>query len=341
MFAPSQRDPVVDPLLKLHDVTEFVQPQLEQLHAFLLAQVAQFEPEVREPVDYCLRSNGKRIRPILVFYSGWSRDKAIQDELVRIAAVIEIVHMATLVHDDILDQARVRHNCSTVSAKFGPQVAVLLGDALFSQALKLASEFPTVDVCRAVSASTRRVCSGEIAQSLHRGNAAVAIHDYLRIIRFKTAELFRLSCYLGSRIGGYDKEFTTAASVFGLHLGVAYQIFDDLADFVGREDNIGKTLGTDLAGGKFTLPLILLLQGIEYKERTALIAQIADQSPTDRRGITMLMDEYGVFERVRGYFWREMESADVALNSFPEYLPVHHLRKIGSFVRSQMGKLDF
>ena len=341
MFAPSQRDPLVHPPLKLHDVTEFVQPQLEQLHGFLLAQVAQFEPEVREPVDYCLQSNGKRIRPILVFFSGWSRDKALQAELVRIAAVIEIVHLATLVHDDILDQARIRHNCSTVSEKFGPQVAVLLGDALFSQALKLASEFPTVDVCRAVSASTRRVCSGEIAQSLHRGNAAVAIDDYLRIIRFKTAELFRLSCYLGSRIGGYDEEFTTAASVFGLHLGIAYQIFDDLADFVGREDNIGKTLGTDLASGKFTLPLILLLQEVEYEKRAALIAQIADQSRSDQRGITILMDEYGIFERVGEYFWREMESADVALSSFTEYIPVHHLQKIGSFVKSQIEKLDF
>ncbi len=135
----------------LDTISELVRPHLRELTRFMNGQVLQFEPEIRELVKYCLEHSGKRIRPVLVFYSGWTSEEIIASDLVKAAAVIEFVHMATLVHDDVLDAAILRHNDFTVSQKYGPQVAVLLGDALFSQALRLASDFPSVEVCRAVS----------------------------------------------------------------------------------------------------------------------------------------------------------------------------------------------
>lgn len=187
-----------------------------------------------------------------------SADGRVSADLVKAAAVVEMVHVATLVHDDILDSAELRHRKETVAQKYGNAVAVLLGDALFSHALKLATEFSSVTVCRLVASATELVCSGEISQTLQRGNPDISRERYFRIIELKTAELFRAACALGAELGGFSEIDIKAASTFGRHLGIAYQIFDDFADLFGQESKIGKTLGTDLRSGKITLPMILL-----------------------------------------------------------------------------------
>ena len=237
-------------------------PQMKALDDFIRMQVEQFEPEIRAMAAYCLESTGKRLRPSMVFVAGWKGAGVVDESLVRAAGVVEMVHLATLVHDDIMDRAEIRRNRRTAAREFGADAAVLLGDALFSQALHIASQFPTTEVCRLVSESTRKVCSGEITQTLRRRDLNVSLEDYRRMIDLKTAELFRVSCYLGASLGGYDAAFSGAADRFGRHLGIAYQIYDDLVDFLGEERQIGKTLGTDLATGKLTLPLMLLLQKV-------------------------------------------------------------------------------
>jgi len=256
-----------------------LKPHMTALDAFLREQVAAFEPEIREMADYCIDTSGKRIRPALVFLSGWRGDagaaaeanevgaRAVSSEIVRAAAVVELVHLATLVHDDIMDEAELRRSRETAARKFGPVAAVLLGDALFAHALYLAAQFPTTEVCERVSESTRRVCAGEIVQTMRRGSARVSREDYWRIIDLKTAELFRVSCFLGARLSEASADYVEAAAQFGRHLGIAYQIYDDLADFFGDEARIGKTLGTDFASGKLTLPLIALAESLPDSER--------------------------------------------------------------------------
>lgn len=323
----------------LESITSPVKGQLERLQVFMQAQVGQFEPEVRDLVDYCLRNGGKRIRPILLFYCGWPMEDHVEKDLVKAASVIEFVHLATLVHDDILDGATLRHNHPTVSEKFGANVAVLVGDALFAQAMRLASDFPTVKICRAVSAATRRVCAGEIAQTFQSGNASIGVEEYLQIVDCKTAELFSLSCLLGADLAGYPADFAEAVEVFGRHLGIAYQIFDDLADFLGREERIGKTLGTDVAGGKYTLPLIILLAKLTEPERMAMVHDLRSVQNPDLAGLNHRMEQNGVFQAVRDYFQREIQQAERAIEPFSDFSPTKFLLKISSFVTNRINSL--
>ncbi|MEO5958192.1 MAG: polyprenyl synthetase family protein, partial [Opitutaceae bacterium] len=222
-------------------------PHMAELDRFLRGQLDAFEPEIRQLVEYCIDTSGKRIRPALVFLSGWRGPASIPHDLVRVAAIVELVHLATLVHDDIMDEADVRRSRRTAAREFGPTASVLLGDALFAHALHLATQFPTTEICAAVSESTRRVCAGEIVQTLRRGSTNITRADYQRIVELKTAELFRVSCFLGAKLAGFPAAYVDAVSRFGRHLGIAYQIYDDLVDFFGDETRIGKTLGTDLA----------------------------------------------------------------------------------------------
>jgi len=178
-------------------------PHMAELDRFLHGQLASFEPEIRAMVDYCLETSGKRIRPALVFLSGWRGAGEVAPDLVRAAAVVELVHVATLVHDDIMDAADVRRSRLTASREYGPTPAVLVGDALFAHGLYLATQFPTTETCAAVTESTRRVCAGEIVQSLRRRSTDITRADYQRIVELKTAELFRVSCFFGARLSGF------------------------------------------------------------------------------------------------------------------------------------------
>ncbi|GAB5562733.1 MAG: hypothetical protein SynsKO_43800 [Synoicihabitans sp.] len=286
--------------------------------------------------DYCIDTSGKRIRPALVFLSGW-RDDSVNPDLVRVAAVIELVHLATLVHDDIMDGADIRRGRDSASRSYGPEAAVLLGDALFAHALHLASQFPTTLVCSAVAESTRRVCAGEIIQTLRRGTTNITREDYKRVIDLKTAELFRVSCHLGSHLAGYDREYVEAATVFGRQLGIAYQIYDDLADFFGEESKIGKTLGTDLGSGKLTLPLMELVEASPADEKSAILAEITGAQTAQPELRVNQMRELGVFGRVEAILEEELKLAETALDPHVQLEPVARLTSLITVLRSQIS----
>jgi octaprenyl-diphosphate synthase len=256
-----------------------------------------------------------------------------------VAAVVELVHLATLVHDDIMDRAEVRRNRRTAAKEFGSSTAVLLGDALFAHALHLAAQFPTTEVCSAVSASTRRVVSGEIVQTLRRGTTNISLGDYHRIIDLKTAELFRVSCFLGARLAGSVPDYVDAVSRFGRHLGIAYQIYDDLADYFGLEQKIGKTLGTDLVSGKLTLPLITLVDRLEPDDRGELIAEIVGQRPPRLALRLTQMKDLGVFTVVADAVQRELDAAISALREWPGESPTPLLLSLGELLQTQVAAL--
>lgn len=320
-------------------VFSLLAPQMAALDTFLRGQLDAFEPEIRAMVNYCIDTSGKRIRPALVFLSGWKESKTVSPDLVRAAAIVELVHLATLVHDDIMDSADLRRSRRTAVREFGPTAAVLLGDALFAHALHLAAHFPTTEVCAAVSESTRRVCAGEIVQTLRRGATDLTPAEYQRIIDLKTAELFRLSCFLGARLSGAEDGYVGASNRFGRHLGIAYQIFDDLADFFGREEKIGKTLGTDLASGKLTLPLFALMDRLPAYERTALSEEIAGARPARPALRVKQMLELGVFDAVEVAVQDEVSAARAALAEWPGRAPTPHMLSVGDVLLSQVASL--
>jgi octaprenyl-diphosphate synthase len=313
---------------------------MAELDRFLHAQLGAFEPEIRTMVDYCIDTSGKRIRPALTFLSGWRGATHVQPELVRVATVVELVHLATLVHDDIMDEADVRRSRRTASREYGATAAVLLGDALFAHALHLATQFPTTEVCAAVSESTRRVCAGEIVQTLRRRSTDISRADYQRIVDLKTAELFRVSCFLGARLAGFPAGFVESVSRFGRHLGIAYQIYDDLVDFFGEEKRIGKTLGTDLASGKLTLPLLILLERLSPMEASALASEIAGERPAQLSLRLQQMTDCGVFAAVAAAVHTEIDAATAALREWREEAPTPLLVGLCSVLQAQVAGLQ-
>jgi len=325
--------------LSAESVLEELRPQLTELDRFLRGQVSAFEPEIREMADYCIETGGKRIRPSLVFLSGWREPPEVASDLIRVAAVVELVHLATLVHDDMLDGAEVRRGRRTAFREYGPVAAVLLGDALFAHALHLAAQFPTTEVCQAVSASTRRVCAGEVVQTLRRGTTDFSIAEYRRVIDLKTAELFRVSCRLGAALAGYAPGFVEAAGRFGRHLGIAYQIYDDLADYFGEEKRIGKTLGTDLASGKVTLPLLLLLERLDGDEKRILLEVIQGQRVPNLAVHLRQMAQHGIFETVVESMDAEIAAAERVLGPWHELAPSAKLTGLGRLLRGQVFAL--
>jgi octaprenyl-diphosphate synthase len=328
------------PPLDFSELFQRVSPQMAALDLFMRRQVECFEPEIREMAAYCLDTTGKRLRPTLVFVSGWQGEGVVSDDLVRAAGVVEMVHLATLVHDDIMDRAEIRRNRHTAAREFGPDAAVLLGDALFSQALHLAAQFPTTEVCRLVSESTRKVCSGEIMQTLRRRDISITLAEYWRMIDLKTAELFRVSCFLGARLSGYDPGFVAAADHFGHHLGIAYQLYDDLVDFVGEEQRIGKTLGTDLATGKLTLPLMLLLDRVSAEERAAIVDCLRGGQPLGLAASKMRMKEMGIAAGVVRAIDDELAVATSVLTPYGGLAPVPLMLQLGGMLKGQVAALQ-
>lgn len=288
---------------------------LEDLDQFLQDQVPLLEPEVQAQVAYVLSHSGKRLRPILVAYSGWDSSNAHPESLIRLGAILELVHLATLVHDDILDDASIRHGHPTAANKFGSDAAVLIGDVLFAHALCLASEFDTTEVCRAVAQATSRVCSGEISQTYARQTLNFDRTHYYRVIELKTAELFALACRMGAKVGGKSEATINALKDFGFHMGCAYQIFDDVVDLFVSESKAGKTLGTDLEKGKFTLPLLILLESLPEHKRVDWIQSYQSGDPKAISVLAQYLKEYAILDSVEEAFNQSVTQARQALDS--------------------------
>ncbi|MCH8475878.1 MAG: polyprenyl synthetase family protein [Opitutales bacterium] len=318
-------------------ITQGMAPHLNALDGFLREQIVAFEPEVRELVEFCLQRSGKRIRPILLFLCGECEKQ--DPSQIRAAAVLEMVHLATLVHDDILDEADLRHGLPTISHKYGAQNAVLLGDALFAHAVHLSAQFPDTTVCRLVSQATRTVCSGEIAQSARKDFELITKETYYRLIQMKTAELFRVACHLGAFLQGHPEETVKAVSEYGNHLGIGYQIYDDLADFFGEEAKVGKTLGTDWASGKITLPVLLYLQEYPPGERQQLLAEARQGGAKVLGNWREAMQEKGIFETVAQAVDEEITKGEKALGKHAGEMPALNLLPLGEFLRQKVQKL--
>jgi octaprenyl-diphosphate synthase len=257
-----------------------VRPELERVETSIREQVRAFDPAVEPYVSYVCNTSGKRIRPSLSILAGGATG-GVHEGHVKIGVVLELIHMATLVHDDIMDGATTRRMVPTANSKWGNGLSVLLGDALFSHALSLATDFDSIDICRKVGRASREVCEGEILQTQRRFDLSLTKEDYFRIINMKTGALFAAATGLAGRLSGVSEEIEARLYDYGMKLGAAYQIYDDCLDLVGAEEEVGKTLRTDLAKGKLTLPILNLLEAASETQRAKLNKRIIDQEPLD------------------------------------------------------------
>jgi octaprenyl-diphosphate synthase len=334
-----------DPLALLQDapcdwkqIVQPLEPFLQAVAERLAEQVQGFDADLACYAEYALTGQGKQLRPALVGLSAGATG-GVNDAHITVAAIIEMVHLATLVHDDVCDEATVRRGRPTLAANWGNELSVLLGDCLFAHALKMAASFPTPDICRTVASATNTVCGGEILQTKQRCNFNISRSDYFKVLAMKTGELFALSCELGAYLNHAPESRRNSLRDFGLALGTAYQIYDDCLDLFGTEESTGKSLGTDLAQGKLTLPLLSVLEQADASARDKLKLFVQDWRPLYFPQVLALLKRFSVLEECQGIIRQYVRTGRQCLEALPESPSRVALLRLSEFLVRQTEAL--
>src|SRR5262245_20100774 len=240
--------------------------------------VASAKPELARLIQHLDQYRGKRLRPVLLLLTAHACGRVTPTHYV-LGAVVEMVHTATLVHDDVVDEAGMRRHVPTVNAGWGNKASILLGDYLFTHAFHLSSTTGDARACELIGEATNRVCEGELQQTIERGNLSLNEDEYFEIIDKKTAALTACCCHLGALYADAEPAVVERLANYGRLLGMAFQVADDLLDLTGREQTAGKTLGTDLDQLKLTLPLIYMLDNVPAVEATRFRGLLRGHSP--------------------------------------------------------------
>jgi octaprenyl-diphosphate synthase len=288
-------------------------------------------PFVQHLVEHCAHLRGKRLRPALLLLTAQACG-GVRPAHPVLAAVVEMIHTATLVHDDVLDLAVIRRHAATVNAEWGNETAVLMGDYLFTHAFHLAASLDSTLACRWIGRATNLVCEGEMQQIHNRGNLELDEATYLTIVRGKTAELTAVSCRLGAHYAGAPGETVEALAGFGRDLGVAFQITDDVLDLCGEERTTGKTLGTDLEQQKLTLPLIRLLNTLSAAEAEVIRSLLSDARADRRRDLRPYLEASGALDYAWGCAQQFANRAMTALEILPDSAARSVLRSLAACV---------
>lgn len=292
-----------------------VAKEMEEVERILKDELRNPHPFVDELVRYGCLLGGKRLRPALLLLMAKAIGPIRRDHLI-LGAVVEMIHTATLVHDDVLDEADMRRHLATVNARWDNEASVLLGDYLFTHAFYLASTLDTVVGCRLIGRATNIVCEGELRQKGSRGNFDLTEGEYLGIIEGKTAELTAVSCRLGAIFAGASEKLASEMDGFGRDLGIAFQIADDLLDVLGEERTTGKSLGTDLEKQKPTLPIIRALELATPTDREGMLELLTGD---DRRPqlVAPYLDRYDALDYARERASSFADSARRRLDHLP------------------------
>jgi octaprenyl-diphosphate synthase len=273
--------------------------------------------------EYLRASGGKRVRPALLLLSSLAvGGDASKENLIRLATVMEMLHTATLVHDDIIDNAGTRRNRTSVNARFGNQSAVLMGDWLYMSAFETSLKERSLEILDILTRLTRKMTEGELIQLTMLGRSDISEDDYFDILQRKTAFLFSACCEIGAILGGANEEQQIALRDYGMNLGIAFQLADDVLDFVADEDVLGKAAGADLLEGKLTLPLILFVKKDEsVRKDLEKIMQDGDYSNVSRAGLLEKLENANTIEetRRRAYSYAEKARKNLDVLAKTEY----------------------
>ncbi len=267
--------------------------------------------------NHVARFHGKRLRPALLLLTARACGMVTPAHHV-LAAVVEMVHIATLVHDDVLDEADIRRRAATVNRLWGNERAVLMGDFLISHAFHLCSSLDSQEAARVIGHTTNTICEGEMMQVANRYNYELDEELYLEIIARKTASLIGTCCQLGAEFADADPETVRGMRRFGMALGTAFQITDDVLDLIGDEAEVGKSLGRDIAEGKLTLPLIHCLHTGNSATRSALRVLLDGGPPARHHDVTRLLADCGSVDYARTVADGYIAEARDALAALPE-----------------------
>ena len=308
-----------------------VRDELGEVDAILRGELQSQHSFVDRLVKHGFRLGGKRLRPALVLLSGRACGQVRREHIV-LAAAAELLHTATLIHDDVLDEATLRRHLQTVNARWDNEASVLLGDYLFARSLCLVSSLGSIHACQALAEASRVMCEGELRQIATRGNYDLSEDDYLSIIADKTAVLYACCCRLGARFAGAGAEAEDALDRYGHQLGIAFQIVDDVLDVLGDEDTTGKSLGTDLAKQKPTLPVIRLLQKADPGRRGEITASLSRGDNHQREALRPWLDHFDAVGYARRRACEFIRSAVARLAPLPGSTAKDCLVRIAEFV---------
>jgi len=285
---------------------------------------------IRQVAEYIIHSGGKRLRPALVLFAAGAvgYQGTHHHEL---AAVVEFIHTATLLHDDVVDESELRRGRDTANALFGNAASVLVGDFLYSRAFQMMVSVGSMRIMEVLADATNTIAEGEVLQLLNCHEADVAIEDYLKVIRYKTAKLFEAACRIGAILGGASAEVEEGLASYGMHLGTAFQLIDDVLDYSADEAHTGKHLGDDLAEGKPTLPLIHAMQhGTEAQ--SALVRKAIEEGGREEfAAVLEVIRSCGALEETRRRAAQESAYAKSAIAALPASIFKESLLKLSDF----------
>lgn len=285
---------------------------------------------IRQVAEYIIHSGGKRLRPALVLFSAGAMGYRGQSHH-QLAAVVEFIHTATLLHDDVVDESELRRGNKTANALFGNAASVLVGDFLYTRAFQMMVGVNDMRVMQVLADATNIIAEGEVLQLLNCHNADVEVEDYLRVIRYKTAKLFEAATRLGAILGGANEEQERKVAAFGMHLGTAFQIIDDVLDYSSDEAATGKHLGDDLAEGKPTLPLIHAMKHGAAEQAARVRNAIESGGRDDFEAVLAAIRETGALEEARRWARAEAKLATDALGVLPPSIFKDALLQLSDF----------
>lgn len=267
--------------------------------------------------QYIINGGGKRLRPLIVLLCaklcGYTGENQIP-----MAAVIEFIHTATLLHDDVVDNSMLRRGRETANNLWGNEAAVLVGDFLYSRAFQLMVKVNNLEILRIIADATNMIAEGEVLQLLNQHNPETSEKNYLQVIRSKTAKLFESAAEIGAVLANSKPYIQTALAQYGLHLGTAYQLVDDLLDYQSTNAEFGKTVGNDLAEGKPTMPLIYLFKHGDEQQKNLVIEAITNPKTTDLALINTAIQQSGAFDYTLNFAKREAALAKQAISELPD-----------------------
>ena len=314
---------------------------LESLQSFLADDMRAVDQVIRESLysdvvlirqvsEYIINSGGKRLRPSLVLLSAGCFNYAGRAHF-ELAAVVEFIHTATLLHDDVVDESALRRGRETANALFGNAASVLVGDFLYSRAFQMMVAVDNMEVMRILSDATNVIAEGEVLQLLNCHDPDIDEENYLRVIRYKTAKLFEAAGQLGAVIGGGSEEEKNALARYGMHLGTAFQLIDDVLDYSGESSETGKNIGDDLAEGKPTLPLLYAMKRGTPEQAASIRRAIENGGLTEFDNVLAAIRETNALQYAREAAAREIEIANAAISCLPDSNSKSALLQLAAF----------
>ncbi|WP_323751906.1 octaprenyl diphosphate synthase [Marinobacter sp.] len=299
---------------RIHDT---VAEDFSRVNDLIIQRLASDVPMVEKIAQYIIESGGKRLRPLLVLLASQAAGYSKDDHL-KLAAVIEFLHTATLLHDDVVDTSDMRRGRSTANAKWGNAPSVLVGDFLYARAFEMMVELQSLPIMNVLSRATAVIAEGEVMQLMNVKNPDLTAEQYMVVIHNKTAMLFEASSHTGALLAGATNEQETALKDYGKHLGLAFQLVDDVLDYQGDAEAMGKNVGDDLAEGKTTLPLIHAMANTTADERQLVRQAIRKGGLDDLPRVLDIVKKSGAIEYTMNKAREEADTARHLLDCLPE-----------------------